>query len=262
VTAAVNDRGGGVARFVFVALGIIFFLVWIGGDTPTRRFRERLTIYVDTPDGLVSGSSVTEHSVRFQDGWLGGLASHQVIGGSRGEATAVDLGHRGLLLALLANDPTRDHGPTKHGGAPGGYEYVVFKQLNDQARNAAGAGNGASDRWIAAFIDSLNQAKPSGDVPFGILGLFVRFRDINDPMTIERVDPSDLAASFGPGVKLERVTVEIVDDPPTAAIEAKVPWLQRIEAARSSLDGDTSSARRVDAPLTNKLGSGAFRRGM
>src|SRR5271163_3009383 len=165
MTSAVNYRGGGVASFVFMALGVVILLVWVAGDTPKRTFRERLTIYVETPEGVVSGTSVTEHSIRFQDGWLGGLANHQVISGARGEATVVDLGHRGLLLALLANDPTRDHGPTKHGGAPGGYEYVVFKQLNDQARNAAGGGNGASDRRIAAFIDSLNQTKPSSDVP-------------------------------------------------------------------------------------------------
>lgn len=195
-----------------------------GCDTPSRSFRERLTIYIDTPEGQVSGSGVIEHTSRFQDGWLGGLAGHMMIGGTRGEATVVDLGPRGLLFALLAPDPTRDRG-TKHGGAPGGYEYVVFADLDAQARKAAGSGNGVDDRRVATFIDWLNQSKPSGDVPFDILGLFVRFRDVNDPATVERVEPNDLAASFGAGVKLTRVTIAIVDEPLTTGIDKRLPWL-------------------------------------
>jgi hypothetical protein len=44
----------------------------------------------------------------------------------------------------------------------------------------------------------LKQGAP-GEMP-----LLVRFRDMNDPKTLERVDPNDLAASFGPGVYLKR----------------------------------------------------------
>lgn len=41
--------------------------------------------------------------------------------------------------------------------------------------------------------------------------LLVTFDDLNDPTTVRRVDPADLAATFGPGVTLRRITLEITD---------------------------------------------------
>ena len=42
--------------------------------------------------------------------------------------------------------------------------------------------------------------------------LLVTFTDLADPTTVRRVDPDDLAATFGPGVALKRVTLEITDE--------------------------------------------------
>lgn len=207
-------------RRTFVTFAVGAALMLAGCDTPARRFRERLTLYVETPEGAVSGSSVIEHETRFQDGWLGGLAGHSLVDGTRGEAVVVSLGSRGLLFALLTRDRTRDGPWPHHGGGPGGYEYVVFKDLAEQATIGSG---GNSNKRIALFIDALNELKPKGDVPFDILGLFVRFRDPKDPTTVERVDPADLAASFGSGVRLTRVTIEIVDEPLTIGIEKFMP---------------------------------------
>jgi hypothetical protein len=63
------------------------------------------------------------------------------------------------------------------------------------------------------------------DIPLGALPLLVRFRDLNDPTTVERVDPFDLAGSFGAGVKIKRATIEITNAPVTTGIEQKLPWL-------------------------------------
>ena len=49
-------------------------------------------------------------------------------------------------------------------------------------------------------FDRLRALKGRVELAPGDLPLLVRFRDINDPTTVERVDPNDLAASFGPGV--------------------------------------------------------------
>ena len=49
--------------------------------------------------------------------------------------------------------------------------------------------------------------------------MLVRFRDIDDPKSVEEVDPEDLAKSFGPGVKLARVTIEMTRDPVTKGIK-------------------------------------------
>lgn len=39
--------------------------------------------------------------------------------------------------------------------------------------------------------------------------------DINDPNSVREVDPANLAATFGPGVSLKRITLEIRDEPVT-----------------------------------------------
>jgi hypothetical protein len=217
-----------------LAAGAVLALA--GCNTPARRFRERLTLFVDTPTGLVTASSVTEHETRFQDGWLGGLAGHAGILGTRGEATIVDLGDRGLMFALLAKDNMR-----KGSGGPGGYEYNVFAELYAEARERDAPN---SDKALADFIDTLNRLKPEGDLPVSHIGLLVRFRDLNDPSTVERVDPGDLAASFGAGVTMKGATIEITDAPLTTGIEKRLPWLQ---------GGNTYSGR-VIAPRSGSQG--------
>ena len=95
----------------------------------------------------------------------------------------------------------------------------------------------------------------------GDLPLLVRFRDINDPRTVERVDANDLAASFGPGVYLKRATIEITRDPVTTGIEKRLAWLGPLRSRGASLDGDKSVARSSNA-LANVLGPGSFQAGL
>lgn len=52
--------------------------------------------------------------------------------------------------------------------------------------------------------------------------MLVTFGDIDDPTSVERVDTDDLAARFGMGYALERITVQITDDPVTTGIEARL----------------------------------------
>ena len=55
--------------------------------------------------------------------------------------------------------------------------------------------------------------------------MLVTFADRDDPTSVARVDPDDLAASFGEGVKLRRITVQLTDDPVTSGIEERLGWL-------------------------------------
>ena len=55
--------------------------------------------------------------------------------------------------------------------------------------------------------------------------------DITDSKTIKVLDPGNLAATFGPGVLLKRVTLEITDQPVTrGSIEQVLPWFYRTES--------------------------------
>jgi hypothetical protein len=57
----------------------------------------------------------------------------------------------------------------------------------------------------------------------------------HDPATAERVNPFDLAASFGSGIKLQRATIEMTIDPVTTGIEQKLPWLALPQTAQDEL---------------------------
>jgi hypothetical protein len=56
--------------------------------------------------------------------------------------------------------------------------------------------------------------------------LLVTFTEIKKPKTVVGVDPADLAKSFGAGVKLRRITVQITDDPVTAGVGKRLGWLK------------------------------------
>src|SRR5271170_7976668 len=150
-----------------------------GCNTPARRFRERLTLFVDTPSGLRLGSSVVDYELTFQDGWWGGLAGHMLLPGLRGEAVAVELGQYGVLFALLNNDKTRPRSEKR-----GGIAWAAFPELERQAQADA---RGDSTNSLAYFIDALNRLKPTGDVETDALPQVVRFRDPDDPKTVEPV---------------------------------------------------------------------------
>jgi len=238
-----------------IALGAaVFALLLTGCNTAPRRFHERLTLFVDTPLGLKSGSSVVEYEIGFQDGWWGGLAGHMLLPGIRGEAVVVDLGQSGSLFALLNNDETR-----RWSAKRGAIAWVAFPGLESKAKADA---RGDSTYRLAYFMDALNRLKPKADIDIDSLPLLVRFRDPNDPKTVERVDPNDLAASFGAGVKLVRATEEITDDRLTTGIEKRLPWLDNFIARGAMLDGNTSGAIWVNAPFVNHLGPGYFKSGM
>jgi hypothetical protein len=87
--------------------------------------------------------------------------------------------------------------------------------------------------------------------------MLVRFRDLHDPASVERVDPSDLAASFGAGVKLERMSIEITDAPVTKGIEAVLPWLAGRESQRLFPPPPGPLSR---TPLVSLLTDNDFRR--
>lgn len=75
-------------------------------------------------------------------------------------------------------------------------------------------------RWIASLGRRIGA---KADISPNNLPMLVRFHDINDPKTVERVDPNNLAATFGEGVNLVSTTIEITDEPITTGIEKVLP---------------------------------------
>jgi hypothetical protein len=217
------------AKLGLTVLGAIAALGWWvfdGSTTRPRTLHCRRTLTVETPEGERLGSSVVEITDYFPGG-LTRAQGYAVISKAQGEATVIDLGARGLLFATLA-DEKRLTNAVAHSTSLGCFD--AFPRENFRSNSGVSASN---DEY-AAYIDELNNQKPKGDVPFKYLPMMVRFRDLHDPSSVERVDPSDLAASFGAGVKFERMSIEITDAPVSKSIEAVLPWLASSHSQRLS----------------------------
>ncbi|MCA9499915.1 MAG: hypothetical protein KC588_12035, partial [Nitrospira sp.] len=115
-----------------------------------------------------------------------------------GEAVVVELPAHHYLFALLTYNAflARD----------------VFKDRIIEAVHAPG------ERWAGA-LSGLRETRVIDPKQYPLL---VTFTDLTDPKTVEKVDPENLAATFGPGVSLKRITLEITDEPVT---EGKVESL-------------------------------------
>ena len=211
-----------MAAFILFIAPALFMGWWIldGSTTWPRTLRCRRIITVDTPEGPRSGSNVVESKIHFLGGMTRALG-YAVRGEGRGEATVVDLGPRGLLFATVASEKVL---------ASGGVEFDAGCEAPfPRGRFVQG---GSADAQYVDYLDELNRQKPKGDVPLNYLPMLVRFRDPNDPASVERIDPSDLAASFGPGVKFNRMSIEITDASVTKGIETALPWLAGREPQR------------------------------
>jgi hypothetical protein len=88
--------------------------------------------------------------------------------------------------------------------------------------------------------------------------MFVKFRDLNDPTSVEVVDPNDLAASFGPGVKLVEATIAVTPDAVTDGIDSRLPWLKAGYSEKHLITPHGEPEHQL--PEERKLTYGEFRR--
>jgi hypothetical protein len=173
---------------------------------PTHAWNQKLTVTVSTPRGEVSGSSVV--AVSWSEAFFRGEGAVFRLT-MRGDATAVDLGGGQFLFALLAYEDSQE---------PHSTGVIPLKLLGDEELY-----------WSTDSFKKVQAARGRGPIvlPQKLYPRFLRFRDIKDSTTAELVDPNDLAKSFGPGVRLVRVTIEITDEAVTRGIRKILPWVSR-----------------------------------
>jgi hypothetical protein len=244
---------GGLRGVMILMAGLVVMLSGCGSALPDYRYR--LTVEVETPEGLKTGSSVIEVSTSTTSSTSipsPGAVRHRL----NGEAVTIDLGQHGTLFALLRSDVEVDW-PTN----------LLFR-LAPQVRVNDENGKYDSDASFRARYEAMLQNRrpivlPKNFNNISVLRdmparpMLVRFRDINDPTTVERVDPDALAASFGEGVKLRRVTVQLTDDPVTKGIEKRLKWLDSYR--KTNFDRTSSFIEDLTTEeLAAHLSSGSF----
>lgn len=170
-----------------------------------NHYRFKMTAEVDTPQGLRTGSSVYEVEARSKAGLdpSGNVREKKL----HGEAVAVDLPGGKTVFALLKTiNPLRDD-----------LALMSMAALDPAFRND----------WVesAQRIAANDGIRSPAEVPPSDYPLLVTFRDIADPASVERVDPTNLVATFGAGYVLRKISVQTTKEPVTSGILQKLPWL-------------------------------------
>jgi hypothetical protein len=240
---------------VLIALALLFVAAKGAWDVayPSGTWRYRMTVTVETPEGLKTGSAVREVSVHIIPKLLPQMLPTV---GLRGEAVVVDLGKRGAVFALLKGYKV---------GADYGADIPAYI-FNPQKAYMTREGVRHMSRLKAEVRELESQWYP----------MFVRFRDPNDPKTVENLldmkpcpDPVThipnnsvclekdyFEEAFGEGVRLKSVTIEMTDEPVTRSIVKQLVWLP--DYYNKKFDGQRYHSAKSQFPFANQLSSGSF----
>jgi len=186
-------------------------------ESEIPKYRYRLTVEVETPEGLKTGSSVIEVETR-QAGKNSFPSPGKLTFRARGEAVAVDLPGNRTMYALLRseNEPQWS----------GSIMYLLAPRFR---------GEGRAEKSVFAIMRQTRPRELPMSIPAGGGAIrrdgrpmLVTFGDEADPLSVEKVDPLNLAATFGEGVNLKRITVQATDEPVTLRIEERLGWLREV----------------------------------
>jgi hypothetical protein len=211
---------GPAGRFRWKAVLIVLAGCYLGlqhlAGTQTHHFR--LSLSVETPDGVRTASSVLKVTYR----WVQTLGSGPATGYDlKGEAVFLDLGQGRNIIMLLAHGPTGDSVdaiawlPTSALlGLPSGWS--AFEALANGGKKLAGS----------------TELKPP------LIPTIITFSDLKDPATARVITPEDYGYLFGAGTRFKGVKLEMVPvgiwplnligitgTPVTRGIEGKMAFL-------------------------------------
>jgi len=241
----------GTSRSWLKIAAVALMAIGLAGCGRSESYRYKLTLAVETPDGIKQGSSVVD--VMFYDVSFPERGTMHTL---HGEALYLDLGPGKRPLIALLTRQLRDASMRRG-------EYM--RDFEERVRWNRDAGPGT--RWLCQLYGFAPSEDYMDDVPRIArmrgareiaptdLPDLVTFADVNDPKTVIEVDPNDLEATLGPGVAWNKVTLESTDEPVTKGIEQKLTWLPGYFQNNLLLDGtDTGDFRITPRPLKNKLG--------
>lgn len=205
-------------------------------------YRFRLTIDIDTPEGVKSGSSVMEVSYGVTGDNIGvGPRAHSDL---KGEAVFVDLGGGKHIVAI------HTMGASGFGGnSVSQVPYVAtlgeagFQEL-EKGRRLEGGGDLAPP-WVPTLVTFFNPAdeKTAKVVYATEIERIPRFDSkgqlVGEKLGKPIVSVDEIEATFGPGYRFRRARVDIVrrgiwplnaigilGEPITVGIEKRLPWIE------------------------------------
>lgn len=182
---------------------------------PDHKFR--LTLEVETPDGMKSASGV--YSVTPNRGYGGSNTGETAGPKTKGDALFVDLGGGKNVVALLAVGTDRTDLDATN--------YIAMRAFN------------AAGRKVQFREMKKTTAMSPVPVPAANAPVLVTFKDVNDPASMRVLTSDNVQELLGPGVKLHGMMVSTVangfwpldiggmlGEPVSRGIEQKLPWLK------------------------------------
>ena len=182
-------------------------------NRPSQKYR--LTIEVETPEGVKSASGVIAvHPDRSYS--RGGKTT------ARGDAVYVDLGGGKNLVALLAHvDKSLDFDDVN---------YIALRAYRAAGRNVS--------------FNEMSRLTGTAPLPGSVIPVLATFTDPADPGTARLVPPDGVEAALGRGIRLRGISAAVVPngmwpldfggplgEPVTRGIETRLPWLNGVDAA-------------------------------
>jgi hypothetical protein len=201
-----------------VAIGLC-----LAGCGRTESYRYKLTLAVNTPNGVKRGSTVDE--VLFYEVSIPARGTMHKL---RGEALYLDLGPgERPLIALLTNYIREKHGVANGWTRDAGPGTATLSRLYGPAPRQ----DFMDDVACIAQLRGPRKITPA-DLPD-----LVTFADVNDPKSVIEVDPESIQTALGPNVSWNEITIESTDEPVTTGIEMKLPWIPSYFEKNLRLDG-------------------------
>lgn len=193
---------------------IVGVIAWWKSAYPTYSYRYRLTIAIEVDGKVHTGSSVIEVA------WNGGPEFGDV--GSyhpsiRGQATLIDIGPRGVVVAALVNGES-------YGAASDGALSALWIA-------ARAFGNDSTNNQLR----KLPHLAGRRDLAADNMPRLIWFSDIADPNTARKLMADDLPALLGSGARLAAAYVEITRDPIVVDIDKRLPWYRPLRGPPSKV---------------------------
>jgi hypothetical protein len=215
----------GVTFFILLFLGAV---VWqaVKPASPSFVVRYRLTLEIDTPQGLRQGSSVIETAVYMSKGkaLLSEASGDRVE--TKGEAVFVDLGNGKNVIALLTSGPKGDWADW--------HRYFLLGVFSPSREREIRLADLASVSGTVT-VDMTTNLRGSPVLP-----TIITFTDTNDPLSAKVLGSKlDYVQALGEGFAFRRATVEIVpsDTPIAQGIEARLPMILSKLIAQAKIPG-------------------------
>ncbi len=225
------------------------FILEITGLFAYGKWRYEMTVVVETPEGIKTGSAVRQVSnssfIRLIN-WPGAGPGANF----KGEAVAVDLGKRDYLFAILGVNPEYEY----YGAYP----------------NPHGAGTVAGIRYYNWMLWGKKKTILNPET-FTYYPTFVTFKDINDPKSVELVFAIDrtglrydapnkiidnVEEVFGKDVRIKEVSIERTRELVTWGVVEILQWLPQYYGKK--FDGRRYETIKAENILANSLSAGSF----